>query len=99
MADDRGVGEQEQRLGDQGQEGRDGEAQDLAVVGRGGYAGAIRVAGRIPRREPRRYRNLCKTRALLWVTSAAGGFVDKRTRLPRCRNGEQESARNLLSTA
>ena len=32
MADDRGVGEQEERLGDQGQERRDGQPQDLAVV-------------------------------------------------------------------
>ncbi len=31
VADDRGVGEQEDRLGDEGEEGRDREAQDLAV--------------------------------------------------------------------
>ena len=33
VADDRGVGEQEDRLGDERQEGRDGESQDLAVDG------------------------------------------------------------------
>ena len=32
VADDRGVGEQEERLGDEREEGRDGEAQDLAVA-------------------------------------------------------------------
>ena len=33
VTDDRGVGEQEERLGDEGEEGRDGQAQDLAVDG------------------------------------------------------------------
>ena len=34
VADDGGVGEQEERLGDQGQERRDRQSQDLAVAGR-----------------------------------------------------------------
>ena len=45
VADDRGVREQEEGLGDQGQEGRDGEPQDLPVVSR------VRAARR-PRRVP-----------------------------------------------
>ena len=32
VADDRGVGEQEQRLGDEGAERGDGEPEDLAVL-------------------------------------------------------------------
>jgi hypothetical protein len=35
MSDDRGVGEQEQRLGDQREERGHGQAHDLAVVGTG----------------------------------------------------------------
>ncbi len=35
VADDGGVGEQEERLGDEGEEGRDRQAHDLAVVGVG----------------------------------------------------------------
>ena len=47
VADDRGVREQEQRLGDQGEEGRDGEPQDLAVVRPRGHAGPdLRPAAR-----------------------------------------------------
>jgi len=34
VADDGAVGEEEERLGDQGEEGRDGEAEDLARGGR-----------------------------------------------------------------
>ena len=33
VTDDGGVGEQEERLGDQGEEGGDGQSQDLPVVG------------------------------------------------------------------
>ncbi|GAA1436468.1 hypothetical protein GCM10009641_35830 [Mycobacterium cookii] len=33
MTDDRGVGDQEERLGDEGEERRDGQAQDLPVDG------------------------------------------------------------------
>ena len=35
VADDRGVGEQEQRLGRERQEGGDGESHDLAILGPG----------------------------------------------------------------
>jgi hypothetical protein len=40
VADDRGVGEQEERLCDECQEGRDGETDDLAAVAPNGRGGA-----------------------------------------------------------
>ena len=39
VADDGGVGEQEQRLGDQGEEGRDRQPQDLPVLGAPAWPG------------------------------------------------------------
>ena len=45
VADDCRIGEQEQRLGDQGTEGRDGEAKDLAAAGRGRQRGGGRRQG------------------------------------------------------
>ena len=45
VADDGGIGEQEQRLGDQGAEGRNGEAQDVAGMA-GRFAAAGTAAGR-----------------------------------------------------
>ena len=57
MADDRGVGEQEERLGDEGEEGRDRETDDLAAVAPGGWGGAgsrrlTEVLERLAPREP-----------------------------------------------
>ena len=109
VTDDGGVGEQEERLRDQGQEGRDGEPEDLAVVGAVRWLGRSlgRSPGRdhlvrarsLPRGEARRCQNLCKTRGSLWVSRFRGALSTNERDDARWPCGEYQQARKLLSTS
>ena len=92
VADDRGVGQQEQRLGDQREKGRVRRAAGSPGPGRGPLAARGR-SGSLPRREPRRHQNLCKTRPGLWVTSRSAALSTNEHGVSRCRNGEHQTDR------
>ena len=99
VADDRGVREQEQRLGDQGEEGRDGQPQDLPVLGADQRPEPADWATRsLPRGEARRQQNLCKTRVWLWVSALRAALSTNKQGDPRWRTGEHQQARKLSST-
>ena len=101
VADDGGVGEQEQRLGDQGEEGRHGQAQDLPVVRARGRSRSDSTAY-VPQAHRHGWsrqdtgHTLCKTRPICGYHRSRQGLC-RQTRQPSVQMaaGEQQ-ARNFL---
>ena len=90
VADDGGVGEQEERLGDQGQERRDREAQDLAVGGAGHGGESSHCKGHQPQlaRDPTLVPgHLWVTPVDLWESGRPNRIVDKETGIRETTGG------------